>query len=414
MRLLYLTVLLGNFILISGEKVRYDNYHVYSINVESAKQLKVLQDLKNSHDGILFMETPISLGKPIDIVVSPHKFTNISALFNAYEIKNEIKIENLQTLIDAEQPEVLCSSFDWKQYHDTAAIYKWLDELIRRHRKILTDYTYGRSYENRPLRAVKLSHKAGNPTIFIESTIHAREWITVATATYILNELLTSRDAEIKALAKNFDWVFVPIVNVDGYEFAHTTNRLWRKNRNPYSDMWNCVGADLNRNFDFHHTEEGSSTDSCDETYAGPSSFSEPETLALSKFIKTFDNIKLYLSFHSYSQLLLFPYGHSTAVHATNHDDLYQIGQKTTQAIKRRYGTDYTTGNIAETIYLASGNSIDWVYAAHNVSLTYTFEFRDNGHFGFILPADQIIPNSLEVIDGLKAMINEAKLLQYL
>lgn len=63
----------------------------------------------------------------------------------------------------------------------------------------------------------------GNPTIFIESTIHAREWITVATATYILNELLTSSDPAIKDLADNYDWVFVPVTNVDGYAYTHST-----------------------------------------------------------------------------------------------------------------------------------------------------------------------------------------------
>lgn len=64
-----------------------------------------------------------------------------------------------------------------------------------------------------------------NPIIFIESTIHAREWITVATATFILNELLTSTDPEIKDLANNYDWVFVPVVNVDGYAYSHSSVR---------------------------------------------------------------------------------------------------------------------------------------------------------------------------------------------
>lgn len=65
----------------------------------------------------------------------------------------------------------------------------------------------------------------GNPTIFIESTVHAREWITVATTTYFLNELLTSKNASIVYLAQNFDWVIVPVFNVDGYEYTHTTVR---------------------------------------------------------------------------------------------------------------------------------------------------------------------------------------------
>lgn len=62
----------------------------------------------------------------------------------------------------------------------------------------------------------------------------------------------------------------------------------------------------------------------------------------------------------------------------------------------------------------AAGSSIDWVYGRLNVSLTYTYEFRDKGNYGFILPADQIIPNSLEVMDSLQGMVEEAKALGYL
>lgn len=66
----------------------------------------------------------------------------------------------------------------------------------------------------------------GNPTIFIESTIHAREWITVATATYILNEFLSTNDPEVKNLAENYDWILVPVLNVDGYSYTHTNVKL--------------------------------------------------------------------------------------------------------------------------------------------------------------------------------------------
>lgn len=62
----------------------------------------------------------------------------------------------------------------------------------------------------------------------------------------------------------------------------------------------------------------------------------------------------------------------------------------------------------------ASGSSMDWVYDKLNVSLSYTFEFRDKGDYGFVLPPSQIVPNSLEIIDGLVAMVKEAEELNYL
>lgn len=83
---------------------------------------------------------------------------------------------------------------------------------------------------------------------------------------------------------------------------------MWRKTRKPHPVVKICKGADPNRNWDFHHAETGASTLPCAETYAGPSPFSEPEVKALAEYIKTVDNLKLYISFHSFSQLLLFPY----------------------------------------------------------------------------------------------------------
>lgn len=65
-------------------------------------------------------------------------------------------------------------------------------------------------------------------------------------------------------------------------------------------------------------TAMGGSSNPCSEQFAGVKPFSEPESGALAAFIKTFDNIRLYLSFHSYGQLLLFPYvmhkGHNTFI----------------------------------------------------------------------------------------------------
>lgn len=57
---------------------------------------------------------------------------------------------------------------------------------------------------------------------------------------------------------------------------------------------------------------------------------------------------------------------------------------------------------------------MDWVYDKLNVSLAYTFELRDKGDYGFVLPRSQIVPNSLEIIDGLVAMVKEAEQLNYL
>lgn len=61
----------------------------------------------------------------------------------------------------------------------------------------------------------------------MESNIHAREWVTSATATWLLNELLTSIDPIIQALSNEYDWIIVPIVNVDGFVYTTTTVSIY-------------------------------------------------------------------------------------------------------------------------------------------------------------------------------------------
>lgn len=60
-----------------------------------------------------------------------------------------------------------------------------------------------------------------NPVVFIEANIHAREWITSATATWFLNQLLTSTNPAIQDLAQNINWYIVPVFNVDGFVYSH-------------------------------------------------------------------------------------------------------------------------------------------------------------------------------------------------
>lgn len=62
----------------------------------------------------------------------------------------------------------------------------------------------------------------------MESNIHAREWITSATATWLLNELLTSTDPVVQVLSNEYDWIIVPIVNVDGYIYTQTVSGQFR------------------------------------------------------------------------------------------------------------------------------------------------------------------------------------------
>lgn len=75
-------------------------------------------------------------------------------------IKFKLKSEFECRLIDDEQPKYTTrGTFGWQRYHDLIDIYTWLDQLLEQNPDILTNYDFGLSYENRTMRAIKLSKK---------------------------------------------------------------------------------------------------------------------------------------------------------------------------------------------------------------------------------------------------------------
>lgn len=289
-----------------------------------------------------------------------------------------------------------------------------MESLVENYKGIVSPLVAGQSYEGVTIRGLKISYKPNNTAVFIEGGIHAREWISPSTVTFILNQLLTSNDTKVRDIAENFDWIIFPVVNPDGYKVTFESERMWRKTRQPFGI---CLGADLNRNWDVYWNETGSSSDPCDYDFAGSSVFSEPEAKQLSDYILRISesqNIRTYLSFHSFSQLLMFPHG-ATSERAYNYDDLKAIGEKSIEAIKKRYGTVYKTGSVYETIYPASGSSVDWAHSKANIPIAYLFELRGplNSTDMFILPAEQIRPTATETLDGVIALLNEARARDY-
>nr|CAD7194053.1 unnamed protein product [Timema douglasi] len=241
--------------------------------------------------------------------------------------------------------------------------------------------------------------------------IHAREWISPATVTYIINELTENRHIHGDAV-QNVDWYILPIVNPDGYEYTHRTDRLWRKNRSNGNSGGRCAGVDLNRNFAYKWGGAGSSHQPCKEIYAGSSGFSEPETSAVSNFVLSKkDQIKAYVTFHSYGQYILYPWGYDRVV-PPDYKDLDRVARKAAQAMYKAGGSTYTVGSAATTLYAASGGSDDWAKGSAKIKYTYTIELRDRGYHGFVLPSNYIVPTASEGLAAIKVFAQEVQALK--
>lgn len=57
-----------------------------------------------------------------------------------------------------------------------------------------------------------------------------------------------------------------------------------------------------------------------------------------------------------------------------------------------------------------SGGSKDYTYGVLKIKYSFALELRDRGKYGFLLPANQIIPTAQEAFQGIKAMAKEMRL----
>lgn len=111
--------------------------------------------------------------------------------------------------------------------------------------------------------------------------------------------------------------------------------------------------------------------------------------------------MKLYLTFHAYGNLLLYPWGFTTK-YPKNREQLHSLAVKVNEAIKSVRGTSYQIGSSTNVLYAAAGGSDDWFMGVNGVPLTYTMELPGGGFQGFDLQEKKIKPIVRETFQGIK------------
>jgi carboxypeptidase T len=193
-------------------------------------------------------------------------------------------------------------------------------------------------------------------------------------------------------------WV-VPSQNPDGAEFdiAGGEYQGWRKNRQPNSD--GTVGTDINRNFSYKWGCCGGSSGSTSaEDYRGASAASAPEVRAVQAFVDSrvvggVQQIKGHIDFHTFSELVLWPFGHTydtvtEGMTQEEYDRFRSVGQE--MAASNGYAPDQSSG-----LYVTDGDINDWMWGQHKV-LSYCFEMYPSGGGidGFYPPDEDIAPQT--------------------
>ncbi|MGW4872898.1 M14 family metallopeptidase [Streptomyces chartreusis] len=287
------------------------------------------------------------------------------------------------------------------RYHNYAEMTSEINSIVSANPSIASQRVIGTSYQGRNIVAIKISDNVGTdeaePEVLFTHHQHAREHLTVEMALYLLRELTSDygSDSRVTGLVNNREIWIVPDLNPDGgeYDIATGSYRSWRKNRQPNSGS-SAVGTDLNRNWAYRWgCCGGSSGSTSSETYRGTSAESAPEVKVVANFVRSRvvsgkQQITAGIDFHTYSELVLWPFGYTysdtaTGMTADDRNAFAAVGQK--MAASNGY-----TPEQASDLYITDGSIDDWLWGNQKI-FSYTFEMYPRSGGGGFYPPDEVI-----------------------
>ncbi|MFD4589626.1 M14 family metallopeptidase [Streptomyces rubiginosohelvolus] len=288
------------------------------------------------------------------------------------------------------------------RYHNYAEMTAAIDARIAANPSIMSKRVIGKTYQGRDIIAVKVSDNVGTdeaePEVLFTAHQHAREHLTVEMSLYLLREFAAGygSDSRITQAVNGRELWIVPDMNPDGgeYDIASGSYRSWRKNRQPNSGS-SAIGTDLNRNWAYKWgCCGGSSSSPSSDTYRGRAAESAPETKVVADFVRSRvvggkQQITAAIDFHTYSELVLWPFGYTyndTAPGMTTDDRnaFAAVGQK--MAASNGY-----TAEQSSDLYITDGSIDDWLWGSQKI-FGYTFEmYPRSASGGGFYPPDEVI-----------------------
>ena len=270
-------------------------------------------------------------------------------------------------------------------YHDFTQMTAALQALHAKFPNQTRLQSIGKTWEGRDLIALHINSSASDlesghsmkPGVVFMGQHHAREHLS-SEIPRMLGEFLLEhqREQNISTLLSTRDIWIIPMVNPDGAEFdiEGGSYHMWRKNRRHNDEK--SRGVDLNRNYGYLWGTGGSSIMQDSDTYMGPAPFSEPESQAIRDFVGDHLNLKVLLTYHTYSELILYPWGYTKdAISKTRDHDAFK-----TMAETMAKWNHYTPEQSSD-LYITSGDTTDWAYGTYGV-FAFTFELTPKGMFG--------------------------------
>lgn len=300
----------------------------------------------------------------------------------------------------------------YTDYHDYDEQVAVLEQLHAQYPDITDMYSIGDSLEGNSMPCLKISDnplddETSEGAIVLVALHHAREILSVEPALYAAQQLCEGYgvDEQITYYVNEREIFIIPNINPDGFLYDHASGDFdyWRKNRRDNLGS-ECMGVDLNRNYGYEWNGPGSSTEPCDETYRGASAFSEPEPAAFRDFVLDHSNLTTLISLHTYSELILYPWGYSYDPIAD------QIDLQTHQVMADLMADEngYTPQQGSD-LYTTNGDTLDWAYGELGL-ICFTFELSPSewSWYDFYPPESFIEPANVDNWEAFKIAIGFA------
>ncbi|KAK2156094.1 hypothetical protein LSH36_222g04005 [Paralvinella palmiformis] len=386
MKSFYLLFLIVNTVIttdFSSNYKTYEGYKVLEVVPSTTEQVRAIEGLRRDNE-IDFWTLTRKPGLPTRFMLPPNKISRTTDYLKNYGIDIRIINHNVGIQVARERQRL--------RSREASGMAFDLDDF--------------NTYED-------ISSGMANGAYWIDSLIHAREWLTGATILKIIDHFITNygTDQEVTDLVNKYDWHFLPVINPDGYIYSWETDRYWRKSRN-INEGSDCIGTDLNRNFDSHWSLDGTEPDPCSINYHGTGPASEPEIEVMqNELLRLGPTLTGSVAMHTPAWMWLHSWGFTedgSCARPIDYDTLLSIARETVHAIEDTYNSDWTYGTICDIFYPASGTACDFCKEKASIVYSFTPELRGPDHY---VDPSEIDPSFQEIYNGLKTMITEIEAL---
>ncbi|MFN2439623.1 MAG: M14 family zinc carboxypeptidase, partial [Chitinophagaceae bacterium] len=302
-------------------------------------------------------------------------------------------------------------------FYNLAELNAQFDDMVASYPGLVTKTSIGNTLQGRPIYVIKISDNAINdenePEILYTGMHHSREGMSMMNLIFYMRFLLENyaTNTDIKNIVDSRELFFIPVVNVDGFNYnttaanwnaTPTPRRMRRKNMAETTtsginaDGSGGDGVDINRNYPtywgsaYSNGNTASSGTGSADSYRGPSAASEPETVVIQNFVNS-RNFKVAINYHCYGNWWIRPQGPDPAVYSgitlpSNEINIYN----SIASLFTKYNC-YVYGTPEQTVYDVNGYSDDWLFSDPSHAPIYSFspEIGNSGD-GFWCPQSKI------------------------